>query len=228
MLVKDFMTQNPLTVNGDISVIEAAELMKRHRVRRFPVLRNNEVVGIVTDRDLRSAGPSQVINFDKAERKLFPDLYDLLTKITVKDIMTRNIVTISPEKTIVTASLTMLKHKITGLPVVDDQKRLIGILTEGDIFKALVGFSASHLGKTLIGLTLEDRPGVLKDVADDIRESGGRMASILSSIKTGEKQMRQVYIRLMDDPPVNLEELKKSLEKEFELLFVIEDDVAIP
>ena len=228
MLIKDFMTKNPITVTEDISVIEAAELMKRHRVRRFPVMRNNEIVGIVTDRDLRSAGPSQVINFDNAERKLFPDLYELLIKITVRDIMARNIIVISPEKTIVTASLTMLKHKITGLPVVDDQKRLVGILTQGDIFKAMVGFSASHLGKTLVCLTLDDHPGVLKEVADAIRACGGRVASILSSFMAGDKQKRQVYIRLMDDPAVDLDAMKKSLEKSFELNFIIKDDVTIP
>lgn len=227
MLIKDSLVQNPITISEDISVVEAAELMKRHRVTRFPVLRNNEIVGIVTDRDIRSAGPSQVFSFNEAERQLLPDLYDLLTKITVRDIMTRNVITISPDKTIVTASLTMLKYRISGLPVVDNQRRLVGILTEGDIFKALVGFSAGHLGKAIIGLNLENRPGVFKDVADEIRECGGRIASLLSSIVEGEKQMRRVFIRLMDEPPVDLDVLKNSLEKKFELLFFIKDDITI-
>jgi len=227
MLIKDFMTPNPITITEDIAVIDAAEMMKRNRVRRFPVLRENELVGMVTDRDVRSAGPSQVISFDKAERKLLPDLYELLTKITIKDIMSRNVLVIDENKTIVTASLMMLRHKITGLPVVDEQQNLVGILTQGDIFKAMVNFSASHLGKTLIGLSLEDRPGILKEVADIIRNHGGRIASILTSMKQ-DNQQRQVYLRVMDDSPVDLKALKKDLESNYNLLFVIEDDVTIP
>ena len=227
MLVKNFMTPNPITVNEEMSVLETAELMKRNKVRRFPVLQNNELVGMVTDRDVRSAGPSQVISFDKAERKLLPNLYDLLSKITILDIMSRNIIVIGPDKTIITASLIMLKHKISGLPVVDDQKNLVGILTQGDIFKAMVNFSASHLGKTLCGFTLEDRPGIVKEVADVIRRHGGRIASILSSSMKEDKQLRHVYIRIMDDPAVDREALKKELGKSFKLIFMIEDDVTI-
>jgi acetoin utilization protein AcuB len=227
MLIKDFMTANPITVKEEISVIDAAELMKRHQVRRFPVLRNNELVGIVSDRDVRSAGPSQVIRFDKAERELLPDLYALLSKIEVRDIMSRNVLEIGPDKTILTASRMMLKHKVTGLPVVDDQKNLVGIITQGDIFKVMVDFSAGHLGKTLFGLTLEDRPDIVKDVADVIRGHGGRIASLMSSYVAGDKQLRQVFIRIMDDPALDREVLKKELADKFTLLFMIEDDVTI-
>ncbi len=228
MLIKDFMTQNPITLDEDVTVLDAAELMKRNRVRRFPVLKNNELVGIVTDRDVRSAGPSQVITFDETERELLPDLYSLLNKISIRDIMSRNVVTISPDKTIITASLIMIKHRITGLPVVDDQKNLVGILTQGDVFKVMVNFSAGHLGKTLLAFSLEDRPDIVKDVADVIRAHDGRIASLMSSFIPGDKQIRQVYIRIMDDPPVDLVALRKELADKFELIFMIEDDVTIP
>ncbi len=228
MLIKYFMTQNPITVDENVSVLEAAELMKRNRVRRFPVMKNNKLIGIVTDRDVRSAGPSQVISFDKAERELMPDLYDLLNKITTKDIMSRNVIVINPDKTIITASLTMIKHKITGLPVVDDQNNLVGIVTRGDIFKAMVNFSATHQGKTLFGFSLEDRPEIVKDISDVIRAHNGRIASLMSSYMPGDKQVRQVYIRIMDDPSVDRMALKNDLEKKFKLLFMIEDDVTIP
>lgn len=228
MLVKYFMTPNPITVDENVSVLDAAELMKRNRVRRFPVLKNGELVGIITDRDVRSAGPSQVITFDKAERELLPDLYDLLNKITVRDIMSRNVVVISPNKTIITASLTMLKHGITGLPVVDDHKNLVGILTQGSVFKAMVNFSAPYLGKTVFAFTLEDRTYLIKDITDVIRGYNGRIASLMSSYIPGDKQIRQVYIRIMDDPSVDREALKKELEDKFGLRYMIEDDIIIP
>jgi acetoin utilization protein AcuB len=226
MLVKDYMTPNPLTITEDISVINAAEMMKKHHVHRFPILRNNKLVGIVTDRDVRSAGPSQVISFDKAERTLLPELYDLLAGMRVKDIMSKTVYAVDPGKSIVTASLMMLNLKISGLCVLDEQKNLVGILTQGDIFKAMVNLSAGHLGKTLIGLSLEDRPGILKEVADVVRKNKGRIASILSSMSE-DKQNRKVYLRLMDSPSVDLKTLKKELEDNYNLLFVIEDDVTI-
>jgi len=225
MLIKEFMTPNPITVDEELSVTGAAELMKRNRVRRFPVLRNNELIGIVSDRDIRSAGPSQVISFDEYERELFPDLYELLVKIKIRDIMSRHVVTISPEKTILTAAILMLKHRISGMPVVNSKGKLAGIITEGDIFKALVDFSGCHLGKTLLGLHLEDRPGAVKEVADVIIEHGGRVASFLNSYLKEDPQLRRAYIRMMDRPAIDLDALKENLEKKFELLFMIEDNV---
>jgi len=225
MLIKEFMTSNPITVGEEVTVIEAAELMKRNKVRRFPVLRNNELIGIVSDRDIRSAGPSQVISFDDHERELMPDLYDLLAKIKIKDIMSRHLVKISPEKTVVTAALLMLKHRITGMPVVDGKGKLLGIITQGDIFRALVDFSGCHMGKTLFGLHLEDRPGAAKEVADVIQEHGGRVASFLNAYLKEDSRLRRAYIRLVDQPEIDLEALKEDLQKKFDLLFVIEDDV---
>jgi acetoin utilization protein AcuB len=228
MLIKDFMTPNPITVDEGISVLDAAELMKRHGVRRFPVMKDNKLVGMVTDRDVRSASPSQVITFDEAERGLFPELYALLNKITIRDIMARNVVTVRIEKTIITASLIMLKHRISGLPVVDDQQKLVGIQTRGDIFKFMLQYSAGNMGKTLLAFSLEDRPDIGKDVVDVIRAHGGRIASLMSFVIPGEEQRRLVYIRIMDDPSVDLAALKKELDDKFDLLYMIEDDVTIP
>lgn len=227
MLIKEFMTPNPITVNEDVSITKAVELMKRNKVRKFPVLRNDKLVGIVTDRDLRSAGPSQVITFDEYERELMPELYDFLTKIKIRDIMPPHLVTITPEKTIVTAALLMLKHRISGIPVVDNQGKLVGIITEGDIFKALVDFSGCHLGKILFGLHLEDRPGAAKEVADVVMEHGGRVASFLNAYLKEDPQLRRAYIRITDQPEIDMDALKEDLQKKFELHFMI-DDVTVP
>ena len=114
MLVKEYMTPNPMTVKEDSSILETAELMKKHKVRRFPVLRDDELIGIVTDRDLRSAAPSQVISFDAQERELMPELHSLLSGITVKEVMSRDVLTIHPEQTIVAAAQLMLEHRMSG------------------------------------------------------------------------------------------------------------------
>ena len=79
MLVRDYMTPNPMTVNEDIGILEAAELMKNHKVRRFPVVRGNALIGIVTDRDLRSAAPSEVVSFTACPQASAPSLLRLNT-----------------------------------------------------------------------------------------------------------------------------------------------------
>jgi acetoin utilization protein AcuB len=225
MLIKEYMTPQPITVEEGISVIDAAKSMKENNVRRFPVLRGDALVGIVTDRDLRSAGPSQVISFDAAERELMPELHSLLSQISVKEIMSRHVITVDPEQTIVTAAVLMLKHRISGLPVVDSKGALVGIVTEKDIFKVLVDFSGINLGKTVLAFRLKDRPASIKEAADAIREHDGRLASILTSYSEEDPGFRRVYFRIRDLPSEKLQALRRALEENFELLYVIQDDV---
>jgi acetoin utilization protein AcuB len=222
MLIREYMTPNPLTVDEEMSVTEAADLMKKRKIRRLPVVRDGELVGIVTDRDVRSAAPSQVISFDAYERQLMPELYHLLAQIKVKDIMSHSLVSIGPGQTIVTAANTMLTHRISGLPVLDEEKKLVGIITEGDVFRALVDLSGANLGKTMFGFRLEDRPGSVKQVADVIRAHDGRLASILTSYSEEDPDRRRVYIRIRELPPDKLEALKNELHKNFHVLFVVD------
>ena len=225
MLIQEYMTPQPTTVNEDTSIIDAAALMKEKKFRRFPVLRGDELVGIVTDRDLRSAGPSQVISFDAEERTLMPELHALLAQIKVGEIMSTDVITVDPEQTIVTAALLMLKYRVSGLPVVDSRGELVGIITEGDIFKVLVDFSGISLGNTVLAFRLEDRPASIKEAADAIREHDGRLASILTSYASADPGFRKVYFRIRDLPSEKLQALREELEKDFELLYVIQDDV---
>ncbi len=228
MLIREYMTPQPTTVNEDTSIIDAAALMKEKQVRRFPVLRGGGLVGIVTDRDLRSAGPSQVISFDTEERTLMPDLHDLLAQIKVGEIMSTDVVSVDPEQTIVTAALLMLKYRISGLPVVDSGSELVGIITEKDIFKVLVDFSGVSMGNTVLAFRLEDRPASIKEAADGIRDHDGRLASILTSYAPADPGFRKVYFRIRDLPSDKLQALRERLEKSFELLYVIQDNVDMP
>jgi acetoin utilization protein AcuB len=225
MLIREYMTPQPTTVTESTSIIDAAQLMREKKVRRFPVLKGNELVGIVTDRDLRSAAPSQVISFDSEERALMPDLYALLAQIKVGEIMSTDVITVDPEQTIVTAALLMLDRRVSGLPVVDSEGQLVGIITEKDIFKVLVDFSGISMGNTVLAFRLEDRPASIKDAADAIRAHDGRLASILTSYAAEDPGFRKVYFRIRDLPPDKLRALRTELEKSFELLYVIQDQV---
>ena len=225
MLVRDYMTPNPMSVNEDIAILEAADLMKQRKVRRFPVVRGDELIGIVTDRDLRSAAPSQVISFDAQERELMPELHSLLSGITVKEVMSRDVITIHPEQSIVAAARIMLEHRMSGIPVVDSQSQLLGIITETDIFKVLVDLSGVSSGRTTFAFQLEDRAGSIKEVADVIREHGGRVASILTSHSLAPPRFRRVYIRVGNLPPEKAPALEAALQKKSDLLYMIEDEV---
>jgi acetoin utilization protein AcuB len=222
------MTPQPISVDEGTSVTEAAGLMRENKIRRFPVVRGSELVGIVTDRDLRSAAPSQVISFDAKERELMPELHSLLSQVKVGEIMSREVVTVDPEQTIVTAALHMLKLGISGLPVVDSQGALVGIITEKDIFKVLVDFSGVSLGSTVLAFRLEDRPASLKEVADAIGKHEGRVASIMTSYDSADRGFRRVYYRIRDLPSDKTQTLKEAMEKDFELLYVTQDSVDMP
>jgi acetoin utilization protein AcuB len=135
-LVKDWMTRNPITITADTSLTEASRLMQDNDFRRLPVVKNGQVVGIVTWGDIRGASAS-----DATTLTIF-ELGYLLKKLQVERIMTRDPITITPTTTITRAAQLMLEYKIGGLPVVENGK-LVGILTESDIFRMLVTPSAA-------------------------------------------------------------------------------------
>ncbi len=129
--VCDWMTPNPITIDIKTTLPEAHKLMKECHIRRLPVVDHGKVVGILTQGDIREASPS-----DATSLSIF-ELNYLLAKLNVEKIMTRDPITIAPGATIREAAQLMLEHKIGGLPVVENEK-LVGIITESDIFRVLV------------------------------------------------------------------------------------------
>jgi CBS domain-containing protein len=131
-LVKDWMTRNVVTITPGTTLPEAHRLMTEKRVRRLPVMRNDFLVGIITLGDVRGAEPSGATSLSIWE------LNYLLSQLKIEEIMTRNLITISPYATIGQAAETMLEYKVSGLPVVDGEMKLVGIITESDIFRMVV------------------------------------------------------------------------------------------
>ncbi len=129
--VRDWMTPNPISIDPKTTLPEAHKLMKECHIRRLPVVDRGKLVGILTLGDIREASPS-----DASALSIF-ELNYLLAKLTVENIMTRDPLTIAPGATIREAAQLMLDHKIGSLPVVEGEK-LVGIITESDIFRVLV------------------------------------------------------------------------------------------
>ncbi len=129
--VKDWMTADPVTIDAHTTLPEANRLMKECNIRRLPVVDQGKLVGIVTLSDIREASPSNATALSIYE------LNYLLARLTVGEIMTRDPITIAPDTSIEAAARLMLDHKIGSLPVVQET-RVVGIITESDIFRMLV------------------------------------------------------------------------------------------
>jgi len=138
MLVKDFMTPSPEVVTPEITVPEAAQIMKKGGFRRLPVVKEGRVVGIVTDRDLKEAMPSDANSLSIWE------LNYLISKLTVGEIMTRDPITVSDTLPLQAAAKLMLEHKVGGLPV-EREGRLVGIITVTDVLRAFLQREAELL-----------------------------------------------------------------------------------
>ena len=133
MLVKDWMSKKVITVAPETSLPDAHRLMKINHIRRLPVVdKKGKLLGIVTIGDIREASPSDATTLSVWE------LHYLLSKLTVGKIMTPDPITVTPEATIRDAAKLMMDHKIGGLPVVDSDNKVVGIITESDIFRLLV------------------------------------------------------------------------------------------
>ena len=128
-LVRDWMTQEVITISPETSLAEAHKLMEGKRIRRLPVMDHGQIVGIVTLGDVRGAEPSRASSLSVWE------MNDLLAKLKVVEIMSRKSVTIQQNASIGEAARIMFDNKFSGLPVVDEAGRLVGIITESDIFR---------------------------------------------------------------------------------------------
>ncbi len=217
MLVREWMSSDVITVDENTSMMKALHIMKENRIRRLPVMARGTLVGIVSDRDLKEASPSKATTLDVHE------LYYLLAEIKVKEIMTKNPVTIHPDETVERAAVVMLEHKVSGLPVMDDHNELVGVITQSDVFRAFVNITGVYKGGVQFAFCLEDRPGSIKEVADTMREYGGRVLSILSSTDMAPEGSRNVYIRIRDLAPDQLQKLEEVLRGKYRVLYVAKD-----
>ena len=131
-MVSAWMTPDPITVAPETKVPEAHRLMMVHSIRRLPVIEEGQLVGIVTLGDLRGAEPSGATSLSIWEVNY------LVSRLRVREIMTPRPFTISPDATLGEAAQMMLEYKVSGLPVVDENRHVVGIITESDIFRMVV------------------------------------------------------------------------------------------
>lgn len=214
MLIENWMTKDVVCGTPEMSMMKASKIMKERGVGRLPVVNEAGVlVGLVSDRDIKEASPSKATTLDMHE------LYYLLSEIKLKDIMTKKVVTIKQGETVDRAAQLMLEHNFGGMPVVDEGNKVVGMVTDSDIFKALVRITGVMEGGIQIGVRLPNKPGGMVPVVDFLKDNGARLMSLLTSCEPAEVGMRDVYIRIRDMDKTALNKLKADMHAKFDVIY---------
>jgi acetoin utilization protein AcuB len=169
LLVKDSMTREVVVLSPRTTAAEALALCRERRIRHLPVLEEGRLVGIVSDRDLRSAAPA----FGDPERA------SALEKIRISDVMARDVVSAHPDDPIEEAANRMRERRIGCLPVVK-YGEMVGIVTSSDVMEALIYLVGAHEPGSRLELVMPDRPGTLAGVAGIFGALGINIVSVVA------------------------------------------------
>jgi len=198
-----WMTKKIFIVSPDDYLSDAIVLMREQQVKHLPVLKNGRLKGIISDRDIKEYTPSKATSLDIHE------LHYLLAKTKIKQIMKTKVFYTTPDTPIEEAAMLMMDENVGCLPVVDGGQ-VIGIISDKDIFRAMVDITGVRAGGNRIAVTIEDRPGSIREVADIIRLYGFHLRSILTSYDRAKTGFRDIVIRTSGDG--DFKNLKQSLE----------------
>lgn len=203
--MREMIQRNPITISPEASFFEARNLIHEKGVRHLPVVdKNGHLVGIVTDRDIREAAPSDATLLSVQE------LNYLLGKLKVSSFMTpkAKLITITPDTLIEEAVQLMRQHKIGCLPVVEGDK-LYGIFTESDALDHLVDIFGLKQRGTRLTVALEDKPGTMLGILEILKKFNINIISIVTpSFMVEGKRIAAIRIRTED-----YENIVKELEK---------------
>ncbi len=204
MFVRDHMTTPAVVVTADMPFQEALKMMQEKRFRRLPVVdKKGKLIGIAAERDLLYASPSPATTLSVWEMSY------LLSKIKVRELMTKEVITTTPDTTIENAAHLMVEKGVGGLPVVDGDNKPIGIITETDIFKTLVEmFGGGQPGLRLTLETLRGK-GVLAKLSKAIFDLGGNIVSVGTFCNLAKSDHDGLVIKVQD---VSREQLVDTLE----------------
>lgn len=197
MYVKYRMTAKPFTVSPEATIAETLELMRTKHFRRVPVVKDGKLVGIITERQLLEVSPSPATTLSVFE------INYLLSKTLIGSIMSKNVVAVTSETLLEEAALLMREHDVGGLPVVDNGK-LVGIITETDIFDSFIEIMGFRDPGSRIAIEIEeDKPGVLAKLS-------GIIAGFDLNITHLAVYRNELILRLN---ALNVEEIVKDLQK---------------
>jgi len=170
MFVGERMSHPVITIHPEMPIVDALNLMKRQHIRRAPVVKDGELVGIVSDKDLLNASPSP------AESISVWEMSNLLSKIQIKDVMTTRILTVTEDTPIEVAARLMVDNKIGGLPVMRGRE-IVGMITETDLFKMFLELMGARDTGVMVTALIQEERGQLARITQAITEAGGNFIS---------------------------------------------------
>ncbi|MCA1906043.1 MAG: CBS domain-containing protein [Desulfarculus sp.] len=192
MKIKHWMTSNPLTVKPDTPLMDAAKLMREHQIRRLPVVERGKVVGMLTHRNIMEASPSAATSLSVWE------LNYLMSKLTVAEVMRKDPICVSPEDSVMEVIQTGHQQGIGAFPVVE-RGRLVGIVTETEIYQAVVALFGDPRRDSFIeleNLQLDQRIGAMSRIAGIIESHNLPVMAMFSMPQRRRAGHQRLYIRV--------------------------------
>lgn len=188
MLVGERMSKPVVHIPPEMAVQDALQLMRKEKIRRTPVVKDGKLLGIVSDKDLLNASPSDATSLSVWE------LNYLLSKISVQDVMTKDVITVSDDTPIEEAARIMADNKIGGLPVAQNGS-VVGIITETDLFRILLELMGARESGVRATIMLEDKPGELAKIANAIADEKGNIIA-LGTFSGEDQSTRELMVKV--------------------------------
>lgn len=170
MFVGERMSRPVISVSPDMPINDVLAMFKKEHIRRAPVIKNGKLIGIVSETDLLNASPSDVTTLSVWEMNY------LLSKVTVKHVMSKKVITVDTDTPIEEAARIMADRKIGGMPVMSNG-RVAGMITETDLFKVFLELMGARQKAIRVTATVEDKRGALARVTKAIAAHGGNFIS---------------------------------------------------
>lgn len=199
MIVEEIMKTQVTTLNPESTIEDACNLIEEKKIRHLPVVQDGQLVGLVTDRDIRDALPSIFITEENKEILLKP----------VAELMTKDLITCHPLDFVEEVAALLYEHHIGCLPVVNGTK-LVGIVTETDMLHTLVELTGAHQPGSQIEVKVPNRAGILNSVASIISKRKANISSVLVYPDRKDPSQKILVFRVQTMNPISLIENLES------------------
>lgn len=205
MYISEYMTSDPITISSAVFLPEARRILNEFHIRHLPVVdRENKLVGIVSDRDLRSAYPSSVTS--RGDKIL---AFEQVEKTTVADMMTTTCSTLGPDATLDDALVIFDRDKVGGIPVVSEDNVVLGMFSLLDLTAAYRKlFGVAEEGSVLIGIEDDDRDNILSELVILLEQNGILLTRLIRLVEQNE--VTKIFMRINSRKPVEVYKLLRS------------------
>ena len=201
MLVGERMKRPVITIKPEMPIIEALDLMHKEHIRRAPIVKDGKLIGIVSEKDLLNASPSSATSLSIWEMNY------LLSKVQVKDVMTKNVLTVAEDTPLEEAARIMSDNKIGCMPVMRDG-HVVGIITETDLFKIFLELLGAREMGVRVSALIRDERGQLAKLTQALTNQGGNFVAF--GLFFGEDSSNRLLTFKVEG--IELEKVKELLE----------------